>query len=91
LLINLRLNYFKSFNCLIKLELMLCVTLLLLFVRLINLPDIAAGTTKWASFDIRHHSAPLATILDLLPMCLTGDICYNLRQVVGRDVYSFKI
>jgi hypothetical protein len=62
---------------------MLFVTLLLLFVCLINLPDIAADITKWASFDIRHHSASLPTILDLLPMYLSGDIYYNLRQVAG--------
>jgi hypothetical protein len=86
LLINLRLNYFKSFNCLIKLELMLCVTLLLLCVCLINLPDIATDITKWASFGIRHHPASLPTILDILPMYLTGDIYYNLSQVGGRDV-----
>lgn len=71
---------------------MLCVTLLLLFVCLINLPGIVADITKWTSCGIiSHHSAALPRILDLLPMYLTGDICCYLRQDGGRRVVCIKI
>jgi TFIIF-interacting CTD phosphatase-like protein len=61
------------------------------YVCLITLPDIVADITKWTSVAISLHSASLPTVLDLLSMYLTGDICYYLKQVGGRDVDSIKI